>query len=460
MPVHSVTIQPPPAQWRTALRSHNTSESARRFRQQLGLPTDRSIVFSGHQAMIWHAGILAKYLAASHIAESCHGAAAWVVVDQDPEDFGTLRLPRRHASGRLAAESVELVDAATIAAIRSGVPPCHISRFTIAKPANIDELLNPVHHATPSTLPGHSAILATLAAAPGTNAAEQLSAATQTLLAPLAPGVSHILATRLAHTDAFSALVARMAEDPIRCHHCYNDAAKRFPEAGIAPLATDKAGSPELPLWLIDPRTGLRKRIFAADLAQWPAQMLAPRALLLTALLRLEGCELFIHGAGGGASGAGEGYDRVTEAWISTWLERPLAPAILVTATVTLPIGGAESVTPQQVEAARQKARKTRHDPALVGDAATVARKLQLISQLNATKDKHEKARIYDAMKSLLADAEKSNAPALAALDAQAEDLAARLADLPIASDRTWAFPLHDPTDLRDLSNRIRAITA
>ncbi len=442
------------------MREHNASESTRRFRQQLGQPTDRPIIFSGHQAVIWHAGILAKYLAASHIAESCQGAAAWVVVDQDPEDFGTLRLPTRQASDRLAAENIELVDTGTIAAIRSGVPPCHIPHFTVAKPANIDDLLNPSHHAAPSTLPGFSGIIATLAAALGTNAAEQISDATATLLSPLAPGVSHVLATRLAHTDAFAALVARMAEDPVRCHHCYNDAARRSPEAGIAPLATDKSGSPELPLWLIDPRTGLRKRVFAADLAQWPAQLLAPRALLLTALLRMDGCELFIHGAGGGASGASEGYDRVTEAWISAWLERSLAPAILVTATVTLSLGGADDVTPQQVEAARQKARKARHDPALVGDTATVARKQELVAQLNTTKDKHEKARIFDAMKALLAEAEKTNAPALAALDAEADALAARLADLPIAADRTWAFPLHDPADLRELSNQIRAATA
>ena len=61
------------------------------------------------------------------------------------------------------------------------------------------------------------------------------------------------------------------------------------------------------------------------------AMLLMPRALLLTALVRLGMCDLFIHGTGGLI------YDRVTEQWFADWLgqaEGSIAPMIGVTAAV------------------------------------------------------------------------------------------------------------------------------
>lgn len=456
MPVQSVTMAPPATAWRSSLRQPGRSEIARRFRMQLGLPTDRPVIFSGHQAIVWHAGILAKYLAAAHVAAACGGAAAWVVVDQDPEDFAALRIPVHTANGRLAVETVDVTDEPTAALVRSGAPPCSIPRFQVAGLDRSPAVRDASHHAAPSIMPGLSAIIMSLAAAEGATAAEQVSAATARLTSPLVGGVRHVLVSQLGHTDALASLVTRMTEDPARCHHCYNDAVRLHPDAGIAPLAADQRGSVELPLWHIDPRSGLRRRVFAADLATLHPAQLMPRALLLTALLRLCGCELFIHGAGGGASAADTGYDRVTETWISEWLGEPLAPAVLVSATVTLALDGLEGVTAEQVEAARQLARKARHDPALVGDSTTAARKRELLARISTTRDKQEKARLFDAMKQLLGQAEVANAPKFAELDRHAEELAAKLADQPIAADRTWAFPLLDPADLRELSQRLK----
>ena len=61
----------------SSLLSHNDSAEARAFREQLGLPTDRPIVMSGHQAQIWHPGILSKYLAAIGLAIPQMGKATY-----------------------------------------------------------------------------------------------------------------------------------------------------------------------------------------------------------------------------------------------------------------------------------------------------------------------------------------------------------------------------------------------
>ncbi|MEC9372360.1 MAG: hypothetical protein VYC34_00885, partial [Planctomycetota bacterium] len=55
----AITIEPAPARW-TAPRPADDAESTR-FREQLGLPTGRPIVLTGHQAEFWHPGVLAKF---------------------------------------------------------------------------------------------------------------------------------------------------------------------------------------------------------------------------------------------------------------------------------------------------------------------------------------------------------------------------------------------------------------
>src|SRR5690606_39022887 len=108
-----------------------------------------------------------------------------------------------------------------------------------------------------------------------------------------------ITATMLMTTTLARALVEAMAKDAPRAVAMYNAATALIPEAGIAPL---DASASELPLWLIDEH-GRRQRAFVLDARAWledpAAIVLLPRALTMTALLRLGASDIFIHGFGG-----------------------------------------------------------------------------------------------------------------------------------------------------------------
>src|SRR6185369_4866673 len=59
------------------------------------------VVMSGHQTEFWHAGILAKLLAASALARHIRGHAVWLHVDHDAGDPGAIRVPVRSPEGEL-----------------------------------------------------------------------------------------------------------------------------------------------------------------------------------------------------------------------------------------------------------------------------------------------------------------------------------------------------------------------
>ncbi|MEL7474492.1 MAG: hypothetical protein AAGK04_14340, partial [Planctomycetota bacterium] len=89
------TLDPSPDAWSARLRSAPTHPLIRRFREQLGLPTDRPIVMTGHQAEIWHAGILARFAAAHAAAQHTGAHLAFLAVDQDSNDPLPMRFPVR-----------------------------------------------------------------------------------------------------------------------------------------------------------------------------------------------------------------------------------------------------------------------------------------------------------------------------------------------------------------------------
>jgi hypothetical protein len=106
----------------------------------------------------------------------------------------------------------------------------------------------------------------------------------------------------------------------------------RVPEARVRPLRVEGARV-ELPLWWMPGRVGrARRAVWSDELAALKVDELAPRALAMTALVRKELCDLFIHGTGGGV------YDRITDLWLGEWLGGgALAPTAVVTATRHLP---------------------------------------------------------------------------------------------------------------------------
>lgn len=401
---------------------------------------------TGHQAEFWHAGILAKYLAADTAAR-VHGAeAAWVWVDQDRPAMAEVRYPAR-VNGSLHAKRVAFAP--------GRVPPV------------------PEDAAAPFVQEGLAAIRGAMERAQGAPTfARQVGGAIGELIAPLlhsgrAP--VPIYATELARTDLFREVVERMRRDPEGCARTYNAAAARHPSAGMRALTSDDVQFRyELPLWHLPP-SGVRRRVYAEMLEEAPIAELAPRALLMTGLLRLAACDLFVHGTGGGGSGDGgdgepEGYDRVTDEWLGEWMglaPGELAPIAVVTATRFLPLAAEPPPTDESVAQAVWQAHHARHEPALLGETEEARRKQQQAEAIRREHDRRTRAELYRAMHDGLDGVRARHAIELVAMDERASDLASRLGDAELANDRTWAFPLFPATTLTALREEIgRAFNA
>lgn len=454
-PPPEVTIQPPAAEWRSLIARHAPTDSARRFRAELGLPTDRPVIMTGHQAEWWHPGIVAKFFAADSAARALGAAAAWLVVDQDdPPADTSMRWPARDAEGRLVVHTADLLDDTRSPVASDRSIPNGSAPFPF-----VEQGLRRIRSAWEE-------------AAREKTAPRRVAAALKQLISPYTGPAAVVFGSGLSQTALFGRIVEAMTADPAGCGDPYNAAARAHPSAGIRPLVADEVQDRyELPLWHLPADGGPRRRVYAETVAAIPIHELAPRALLLTGLLRLAACDLFIHGTGGGGGGgdaAHEGYDRVTEDWFAGWaravpaaaavLHRPLAPATVVTATMRLPLIGGPSPRSDEVARARWAAHHARHEPSMLGDAAAAQEKRRLVTAIAAA-PRHSQARRarFAELHALLDRFDRAHADDLDGLDDHARQAARRVADWSVAADRTWPFPLYPEPALRSLRARIEA---
>lgn len=475
----SVTVLPEARRWSEALRGSVALDArARAFREQLGLPTDRPVVMSGHQAAIWHCGILAKWLACGHAASAHSATPAWVIVDHDPEEFGAIAVPVRtvgaDGSSRVVRRVWRMTGPEVAASIAEGRGPGLMPPVAAADaPGSAAELERgrgeeagtPGEFAVASTVPALRMLAAAMRGAAGAsaNAAEQLAAVVTSRTAAMMKPPRLFAATRVGETALMHELVERMRSRPAECVRAYNDAVAAGGGSGIAPLAVE-AGRFELPVWRIG-ADGLRRRVWSSDGSEL-AGRLVPRALMLTALLRLAGCELFIHGTGGAGTGdawgdhgnGGTGYDAVTERWIGAWLGERLKPVALVTATVVLPLTppGESVPTGRDLHLAASALHRLRHDPAALGDSAAAAIKRDALAKIAAAGDRRARRAEFARMHAAVDAARETGAATLAAAERGLASLRARVIAGEAARDRTWPFVLHEQGVLDELSRLIR----
>lgn len=457
--ISSLTIEPSPERWGGLIASRRIDERSMEFRAQLGLRTDRPVVMSGHQAGFWHSGILAKYVAAQAAADTLGIQAAWIVVDQDDDDAESVRLPLIAEDGRLRAAVWRLRDDQTVGQVPHAPTATLPARRVTFQADALDGA-----PALDSVVPGLRRIEAAMNHhANGPSLARQTAEATRDLLSELgfSTPVHLIEATSLNRTTLMRSLVDRMLADPARCVQTYNAAVTRHPDAKMARLRTPASGATEgqyeLPLWRLKQLAGDapdvtlgRERVTTASIAQSPLDLLAPRALVMTAMLRLAGCDLFIHGTGGAT------YDRVTDDWIREWLGETLAPTAMVTATMRLPLPSGAGDLPD-APSALWAAHHAKHDPAMLGDAAAAAEKMRLVGAIRAARARGERPLAeYRAMHALLDDARRRNAEPLRNLTTLASHARASASQAALANDRTWPFPLFPAEDLASLANHIR----
>lgn len=444
--ITDLVIDPPAARWRGLVSSRPRHAAAGLMRGQLGLPTDRPVIMTGHQAAFWHAGILAKYLACDAAARSLGASPAWVVADQDdPRAVTLVEYPARGAGGGLTRARW---DAAAGAA-----PP-----GSGGSPDPLPEV--------PSVRAGLARVARAWAGhATEHDPARRVAAALADLMSPLLARAATVFATDLSRTDLFRSLTEAMVGDPASCIAAHNAAASAHPSARVRPLDARRA---ELPLWRLT-ADGRRRAVFADDLALIPPEELAPRALLLTGLLRLGACDLFIHGTGGGGDGTRDGYDRVTASWLRGWAEQSadaaahLAPGLAPIATVTATVRLGATDGASEAAAAREAwaLHRAWHDPGALGDGTGAEGKRAALDAIaRAPRGSAERHRVFADMHAALV---RFRAEHAADLEARADALRrarARLADARVLGDRGWPFVLLPDAALLELRDRIASAFA
>lgn len=433
----AVRIEPAPAQWDALLEKSRRRPGAEKriaFRRALGLAEDRPIIMTGHQLEFFHPGVLAKYIAAQQASATLGAVNVWIAVDQDDNDFASFAAPQSAPSGELRRVATQLAPDSVGAGVPVGTRPA----VNPTAPENFDAPLESITRGAARMIEA----LRRRAEAP--DAADQMIGALDDLMSPVVAPAPTIRAASLVRTTLFAELLDRMRSDPAPMRAAYNRAAEAHSEAGVRPLRDED----ELPLWIVAPgRPRMRARV--GGIEKTPVAHLAPRALLMTGLLRLAGADLFIHGIGGDA------YDHVTDQWFAEWLGVELAPSVLVTADLALPLPGAEISTG---DAERQiwLAHHARHDPGVLGDEEARAekeRRLALVKQARA--EGADPSPHFQEMQRRLRAYRERHRDDLAALDEKAARARAALASRAVTTDRTWPFPLHEDAALARLRDAI-----
>lgn len=454
-PTPTVRVQPPIGQWtlgnlaphdRAALVERINKRAKRLGTALLESPADR-LIATGHQAQLWHPGILAKDIATDLAAERLSAQRLHLTVDQDINDAWRLDVPDRDGD-ELNVASVLLADQ------KQGVPT---GFQPPADPAQLRQRLVSLD------LPLTAALAQAIDNLPDCGSlAEQAAVILAKLKQPYAGNIPLMMVSDLAGLDLYESIVSRMLQDAHRCATTYNQAVAGFPGAGMTPLVVNRELT-ELPLWAAvwdQPR----QRVFV-DLADAKplfvyedgeaidtgAVKLLPRSLLLTAVMRRYFCDLFIHGTGGLV------YDKVTESWWRDWAEEELAPMAGATADVHLDLGA-----PVAGRAELDRAVWRRHhlphnlDRELGLDNDTVQQKRELITHMDDDRDRARRREAFKKIHQINDDLAGQHADALQAAERDLHLARIGVKNARIARRRDWCFALYPPESLQALRRTLQ----
>jgi len=429
-------------------RFRSLSAEKRSARAELGLPTDRPIVMTGHQAGFWHPGILSKYIAADRLAKSIGGAAAAVVVDHDAVDPLHVQAVSQKNGGHVQLQTVSLRQRRDGALLpRLETPICAEELDRVRATGGLIDADRTAFAAMTEALVRHR---------DSESLAAQTAAANAELLEPWMRA-HWFTAGRLVRTEHWQRFFAMAVEDPARCARAYNRAVALHEEAGIPPLfAMAREERWELPFWLLDDVRG-RRRLFAEMLEQpgFDPTRLATKAMSLTASLRWNMCDLFIHGAGGAV------YDHATDEWIRNWLGEELAPSVAITADVYrgLPVEAMRGVSLGDLAGAQWLAHSARHNPDLIGDHAAASRKRDFVVGIEDSEvGSDARLDLYRRMHAWLETVREHHGGELEQLDQRAARLEQGLTVQRLEAKRDWPSVLYPPDRLDRLAAIIEGL--
>lgn len=417
------------------------------------LPKFEVRIWTGHQAEFWHPGILAKYIAAAAIAERVRAAGGrasvtWLVVDQDANEPWKISYPAV-VDGNLvkAVWNVPVAGGATASSgtFSADTPTCALPVLSAGPvPKNA--------HAAAAE--GLESIRSALLRHQGeSNAARQVAKSLCDLLVPWCKPDDVVYASELWRGRAFAGFVDLMRSDPAGCVAAYNRAVAQVPEARVRPLGVE-GNRVELPLWRM-PRGfgGARRVVWSDGLASLKLEELAPRALAMTAAVRLGASDLFIHGTSGGV------YDRITELWVADWITKGGSQAAtgVVTATRHLPFD-VKVRTPEEIARARWKAHAARHSPGVLGDEAGERTRRELVNSVKTARARGESPRAaFAALHAFLAQERAQHAGRIEQVNQAAAEAAGDSDVARVVYERAWPFPLYPRGVLDELAREVRA---
>jgi hypothetical protein len=389
-------------------------------RAALGLPTDRPIVMTGHHAEWWHPGLVAKYIAAAHIADRSGAAWSRILVDHKETDPCALDVPLV-IDGVPRTRTVHLADPPLPGTSAMTRPTARCETHEHRDLEGIVHAMND-HADAPDLL------------TQWTNAMRRTLEGVVGLPDP-------VRATEALATPGGCRLLDAMRDDPFACVSSLNRATGCTPEARLAAmhLGVDP-GAIELPLWYLrnDDTLG---RLFAGDEAH-VARPVAPRALTLTAIARLHLCDLFIHGDGGYV------YDRATEDWMRAWRGVELAPKCAVSADMRLNFD-VEQPTESDVREAEHEARDRWHAP--WEEKAALVRRIEALPRKSV-----ERRAAFADLHAFLDDLRTKHADEMDAARARAGRLRRLYEARATIESRTWPLALFDDGAQQRLRQAVR----
>lgn len=478
-------LHPAAAGWSSLIASSFSllDDRGRAFRAELGLDPSRPVVMSGHQPQFWHPGILAKLLALQSALREAKDAnsnelkaqAAWLVVDHDETGVG-VRYPVIDRAGSLAARTLAL-DGAPAGETQSRAES--LANVPLARRAPTRSIAMPTISAGERfAAPGVELGLSQIADAmrrhsQEPNIARQIARASIECASEIArcEAPTLVFATDVARTSLMREMLGTMASDPQRCVSSYNSAAAAHPSARVAALALGE--DPELPIWRLaaamgSPRRHARAAMLSGDrgAAAIAAGEFVPRALLLTGMMRLAGCDLFIHGLGGGGSGGYDegGYDAITARWLRDWLGKEIGPLAVASATLRLRMTtDRPMITPSQVAHAQWLAHAAGHRPELLDDDEGARQRQSAVATLTKLRHRRDAASraaknsAYRDLHRALQAARVRRSSALQAIKNSAEAAAERRVEAELLADRTWASVLYEPAQINELRRLIES---
>jgi hypothetical protein len=237
------------------------------------------VILSGHQPEFFHAGVLAKTLAAAFLAERLGGAAVFLIADSDTPRSARLSIPQPTAGGlRRVDVAIPGHDLRAPYEFQPAQPRAawldFLSRVAMLHSGYESSLLRSFAAAWTSAAPGGRTGEPSADAAQPLDYVEAFARAHAAALATLGVTLARTLRmSALTRTRAFRMFVAHHVMNSAAGAAAYNAAIRTYRErhrvrtrGRPAPLLSTAGGRIEAPLWACRPG-GARRRLFVEALS-------------------------------------------------------------------------------------------------------------------------------------------------------------------------------------------------